>query len=455
MTKQTEFANKKVLVLGAGVSGISVARTLRQLGADVTLSDAKTAEQINKDFSLLKADGINLALGCQDEKLLTGIDYLVLSPGISIYIPLVNAAKERGIIVMSEVEVAYRLSDAPIIAITGTNGKTTTTTLIGEMLKTTGRQVTVGGNIGAALSDQALKTAPDGFVVAEISSFQLEGAVKFRPIIAAVLNLTPDHLDRHRTMAVYQEMKERVFVNQQATDYLILNYDDAIVRDMAERAAGKVVYFSRQHCLESGIYVDHGFIRMNWEGKVTDICPVTDIKIKGGHNVENALAACAAGYFAGVEPEAMAEVLKTFPGVEHRIEPVAEIGGVTYYNDSKATNPESSIKALEAFPGHIILIAGGRDKNTDLTEFMLLVKDRVDHLILLGEAQERFAEAAVRHQVREIHNVSSLAEAVTLAYSLAKPPQVVLLSPACASYDMFNNYEERGRVFKDLVCRLG
>ncbi len=455
MVKQTEFASKKVLVLGAGVSGISVANILQQLGAQVVLSDAKPADQINKDFSALKSNGVVLALGNQNEELLDGIDYVVLSPGISIYIPLVTIARKRGITVMSEVEVAYRLSEAPIVAITGTNGKTTTTTLVGEILKTTGHQVAVGGNIGASLSEQTLETRPDGFVVAEISSFQLEGVVQFRPHIAAVLNLTPDHLDRHRTMEIYQQMKELIFAKQQASDYLILNYDDIAVRGMAERAPGKVVFFSLRQRLDSGIFIDNGKIKLNWDGKSTYICTVTDIKIKGGHNVENALAACAIGYFAGAQPEDMAEVLRTFPGVEHRIEPVAEIGGVAYYNDSKATNPESSIKALEAFDGHIILIAGGRDKNTDLSEFMQLARKRVDHLILLGEAGQRFGEAAARYGVENIHNVDSFAEAVTLAHRLAQPPQVVLLSPACASYDMFNNYEERGKAFKDLVRRLG
>lgn len=453
--KQTEFTNKRVLVLGAGVSGISVAHILQQLGAHVILSDSKPADKIDKDFSVLQAAGVTLALGNQNEELLDGIDYLVLSPGISIYIPLVAIALKRGITVMSEVEVAYRLSDAPMVAITGTNGKTTTTTLVGEILKTTGRQVTVGGNIGAALSEQTLESSSDGFVVAEVSSFQLEGVIKFRPHIAAILNLTPDHLDRHRTMEIYQQMKEQIFAKQQYGDYLILNYDDTAVRSMAERAPGKVAYFSRRQRLESGIFVEDGRIRIKWEGETTDICAVNDIRIKGGHNVENAMAACAVGYFAGARPEDMAEVLRTFPGVEHRIEPVTEINGVAYYNDSKATNPESSIKALEAFDGHIILIAGGRDKNTDLTEFMQLAKTKVDHLILLGEAQQRFAEAAAQCGIKNIHNVNSFAEAVKLAHKLAQQPQVVLLSPACASYDMFNNYEERGKAFKDLVCRLG
>ena len=454
MVKQTEFANKKVLVLGAGVSGISVAYILRNLGAAVMLSDAKSAEQLGKDFSALQSAGIVLALGNQQAELLRGVDYLVLSPGISIYIPLVAAAREQGITVMSEVEVAYRLSEAPIVAITGTNGKTTTTTLAGEMLKTTGREVAVGGNIGAALSEQALAVKPDGILVAEISSFQLEGVVNFRPHIAAVLNITPDHLDRHHTMDVYQQMKEQIFAKQQADDYIILNYDDPVVRDMAKRAAGKAVYFSLTQSLTAGAFVEDGNVRISWDGKKTDICAVSDIKIKGGHNIENALAACAIGYFAGVRPEAMAAVLKTFAGVEHRLEFVAEIDGVAYYNDSKGTNPESSIKALKAFDGQIILIAGGWDKKTDLTEFMLVAKAKTAHVILLGEAQQRFAEAAAWQGVKNVHKVVSFAEAVTLARSLAQPPQVVLLSPACASYDMFDNYEQRGKTFKDLVYRL-
>ena len=455
MIRQTEFANKKIVVLGAGISGISVARILQQLGASVVVSDAKPIEQFEQDFTELQASGVGLALGKQNEELLDGIDYLVMSPGISIYIPLVSAARKRGISVISEVEVAYRLSEAPMIAITGTNGKTTTTTMVGEMLKTTGRQIGVGGNIGAALSEQALEVRSDGFVVAEISSFQLEGVTRFRPRIAVILNLTPDHLDRHRTMEVYQQMKEQVFSRQQASDYLVLNYDDIAVRGMAKRASGKVVYFSRQQLLDEGIYVENGKIRLNLDGKKTDICAVNDIKIKGGHNVENALAACAVAYIVDVRPDAITEVLKTFSGVEHRMEPVAEIAGVEYYNDSKATNPESSIKALEAFEGRIILIAGGRDKNTDLTEFMKLAKERVDHMILLGEAKQRFVEAAAQQGVKNIHKVATFGEAVTLAHKLAQPPQVVVLSPACASYDMFNNYEERGKAFKDLVCQLG
>jgi len=449
-----EFAGKQVLVLGAGISGISVAETLCRLGASVTLNDSKSEEAIGRDLSHLRKSGIKLALGKQDEALLADLDIVILSPGISIYNPLVAAASARGIMVMSEVEVAYRLCPAPIVAITGTNGKTTTTTLVGEMLRAAGADVVVGGNIGLALSHEVKGVDSESIVVAEISSFQLEGVSRFQPHIAAILNLTPDHIDRHRTMENYQSMKERIFANQTDRDYTILNYDDPLVRSMSQRTAAQVIYFSRQQELPSGVFLRDGVITVKWQEETIIVCPVSEMKIFGAHNVENALAACACAYFAGANHKHMAQVLKTFAGVEHRIEPVATVNGVPYFNDSKATNPESSIKALEAFPGNVILIAGGRDKNTDLTEFMTLIKARVDHLILLGEAKSRFLQTAQQHGVKHIHQVDTFEDGVKLAHRLAVPPQVVLLSPACASYDMFQNYEERGRVFKRLINSL-
>lgn len=448
---QEEFIGKNVLVMGAGISGIAVALILERLGAKVTLSDAKTPDKLNKDLSDLTSAGVNVILGPQDNSLLDGVNYIVMSPGISINIPLVREARLRGITVMSEVEVAYRLSRAQMVAVTGTNGKTTTTTLIGEILKAAKKEVVVGGNIGFALSEEVSGVSEKGIVVAEISSFQLEGAIDFHPHIAAILNVTPDHLDRHGSMENYIATKERIFAKQTAKDYLILNYDDAAVRDMKSRSKARVLYFTRNKVLDEGIYLEDGQIKMTWQGETTAILPISDMQIKGLHNVENAMAACGAAFFAGASVAAMVKVLKSFGGVEHRIEPVAVIDRVEYYNDSKATNPESSIKALEAFDGHIILIAGGRDKNTDLTEFMDLVKVKTDHVIFLGEAAERFAEAAKKQGVKNIHFADSMEGAVKLSHKLAAYPEVVLLSPACASYDMFNNYEERGRVFKELV----
>lgn len=450
-----QFKEKKIVILGAGISGIGVAGILQQLGANVILNDAKPAEKIKQDFSGLETQGVKMIFGMQDESILQDVDYLVISPGLSINLPLIQKAKSQGILVMSEVEVAYQLCRAPIIAITGTNGKTTTTTLVGEMLQTTGKEIVIGGNIGSSLTKEVAGVTSAGMVIAEISSFQLEGAVDFRPKIAAILNLTPDHLDRHKTMEIYKKTKETIFKNQTADDFLVLNYDDAQVRDMAERAAARVMFFSRKEELSEGIYVKNETITILWDGKKYEVCSVNDIKIKGGHNIENTLAACGMAFLAGAKVTEVAKVIEKFGGVEHRIEFVARINGVEYYNDSKATNPESSIKALEAFDGHVILIAGGRDKKTDLTEFVQLISDKVDHLILLGEAQARFKEAACQRGVKNIHTVQSFEEALHVAYNLAGANQVVLLSPACSSYDMFDNYEERGKVFKDLVRQLG
>lgn len=446
-----EFSNKNVLVLGAGVSGRSVAEVLASYGAKVTLNDSNKIDDSKEEFQKLKSLAVNIVAGSQDESLLQSMDYIVVSPGISIELPLIATARSKGIVVMSEIEAAYALCQAPIIAITGTNGKTTTTALTGEMMKASGKNTVVGGNIGAALSQEVNGISRDSVVVAEISSFQLEGIIHFRPHIAVVLNLTPDHMDRHHTMEGYQAAKERIFENQRKDDFLVLNYDDTIVQTMAARSISQTVFFSTKRELENGGCVKDDQIVINWQGKRNIICPVKDMKLFGKHNLENALAACCAAFLAGVSPAVMAEVLRNFAGVEHRIEPVATINGVSYYNDSKATNPESTVKALEAFAGNIILIAGGRDKNTDLTEVMTLAKNKVDHLILLGEAKTRFIEAAKQHGVHNIHDISSFQEAITLAHRLARSPQVVLLSPACASYDMFNNYEERGRVFKELV----
>ncbi|MBC8014249.1 MAG: UDP-N-acetylmuramoyl-L-alanine--D-glutamate ligase [Sporomusaceae bacterium] len=456
------FRNKKVLVLGAGVSGISVAHVLQVNGAQVTLSDAKSAHLLasknlltQKEFDQISECGIALALGIQDEELLEAIDYVVVSPGISIFVPLIKAAQAKGIIVMSEIEVAYRLCHVPILAITGTNGKTTTTTLLGEMVKTIHQNVVVGGNIGLALSQEVAQMGDSGIVVAEISSFQLEGMIDFSPHIAAILNITPDHLDRHQSMEIYIAMKERIFANQTKDDYIVLNYDDVTVRDMNNRVPSKVFYFSRQIELSSGIFVKDGIITIKWDDKTFPVCPINHIQLRGGHNVENVLAACGIAFLAGVKLTDMAQTIQGFTGVEHRIEKVATINNVAYYNDSKATNPESSIKALEAFNGSVILIAGGRDKNTDLTIFVKLIKEKVDHLILIGEAKERFSTVAAEHGISNIHSAGSLADAVSLAHQLAESPQLVLLSPACASYDMFNSYEERGKIFKKLVSDLG
>lgn len=452
-----EFANRKVMVLGAGISGIAVAKVCKNLGAHVVLSDAKPAEKIKFDLAALKALGVQLILGKpQEERMLESLDVLIVSPGVPIGIDFIKMAKAKGIEVMSEIEVAYRLSKAPLYAVTGTNGKTTTTVLLGELMKTAYPHVAIGGNIGAALSEQAVKTSPSDCVVAEISSYQLEGVQEFRPHIAALLNITPDHLARHGSMEVYCRMKERIFARQTSKDFTVLNYDDALVRSMADRTPGQVFFFSRREKLTKGAFVEGGILTIAWQGEIYKIVSVDSMKIKGAHNVENALAAAAVAFLSGIKPDLMKQVLQAFPGVEHRIEPVGTINGVSYFNDSKATNPESAIKALECFPGRILLIAGGHDKHTDLTEFMQLARQKADALILIGDAAARFREAAEKNGVTKIVDAGySMEKAVQLACEMAVPPQIVLLSPACASFDMFDGFEERGRSFKEIVKRLG
>lgn len=446
-----DWTKQNILVFGAGISGRAVAKVLQTLGAQVTLADGKKVEKLTDELLSIKEQGIQLELGRQDINLLKEKTGVITSPGISIDHPLLQEAKNQGLLVMSEVEVAYRICKAPILAVTGTNGKTTTTTLLGEMCKMQGIPTVVGGNIGTALSEEVRHLDQQGIVVAEISSFQLEGCSQFKPKVAAILNITPDHLDRHKTMANYTAMKSRIFACQTSEDEAVLNADDPLVAALAPQVPGKVFWFSRLKQLERGMYLDGVNIVLRDGAKFEKVCTLEDIHLPGLHNVENVLAAAAIAYLAGIPLATILQVIRNFKGVEHRIEPVATINGVAYYNDSKATNPESSIKALESFSGHVILIAGGRDKNTDLTEFMKLVKEKVNQLILLGEAAERFKAAAEQQGVQTIETVNSLAEAVALAHKIAQKEHIVLLSPACASYDMFRSYEERGKVFKELV----
>ncbi len=452
-----EFVNRRYLVVGAGISGIAAAKLAKKMGASVCLTDAKEEADIKYDLAALRAVGIELALGEQTEALLTDVDCIIVSPAVPIGIALLQKAKQKGIAVISEVEMAYRLAQAPLYAVTGTNGKTTTTTLLGLLLKERYEKVGVGGNIGNPLCEEVTRVGTDGCTIAEISSYQLEGVEAFHPHIAAVLNVTPDHIARHGSVDVYQSVKERIFSQQTDEDFLVLNYDDARTRSMAQRTKSQVAFFSRQEILSQGAFVKDGWIVIAWENQQYPVCPVDDILIKGGHNIENVLAAVMVAFFADVALEKMARVLKSFAGVEHRIEPVKVVNGVAYYNDSKATNPESAIKAVETFAGHIILLAGGHDKNTDLSEFMGLVCKRVDYLILVGAASDRFKEAALAagFGADKIYEAGySLEDAVKKAHETAKTPQVVLLSPACASYDMFEGYEERGRAFKQLVNTL-
>lgn len=448
--------DKGVIVYGAGISGRGAAEILADLGRQVFLyNDAPCEISAELNAALTKYNGALVCGAANFKKLLGQAGLLVLSPGVPVYAPLVELAECSGLEVISEVELAFRLYPGHMAAITGTNGKTTTTTLVGEMFKRLPVPSAVGGNIGLALSKEVEHLPADAWLAAELSSFQLEKVQSFAPDIAVVLNLTPDHLERHHTMAVYAAAKKKIFTQQGADQYTVLNYDDAEVRKWASESKGQICYFSRTTTLANGVFIQDGKFVIQWKNERHIVCGVDEMHLFGGHNEENVLAAIACGYFAGVSISDMADVLRNFKSIEHRLEYVTTINGVPYYNDSKATNTDSTVKALEAFKdGHIILLAGGHDKMTELAPMMQVIKNTVDLLILLGAAKERFYQAAVDAGVPHIQLADSFDDAVNKAYAAAKAPQVVLLSPACSSFDMFKNYPERGRYFKKLVNAL-
>lgn len=447
---------KAVIVYGAGISGRGAAQVLAQRGQQVFLYNDVPCELDASLSQELTACGGALAVGQKSfEELLDKVGQIVLSPGVPCDSPQVLAAEAKGVEVISEIELGYRLYGGHIAAITGTNGKTTTTTIVGEMFKRLPVPSAVGGNIGLALSKEVESLPENGWLAAELSSFQLEKVRNFCPDIAVVLNLTPDHLERHHTMEAYGEAKKNIFRRQGPRQITVLNYDDPVVRGWAADSGGQICYFSRKTCLDAGIFMQNGNFVIKWNNTTNVVCNIDELHLFGGHNEENVLAAIACGYFAGVSVENMADVLRNFHSIEHRLEYVRTVKGVPYYNDSKATNTDSTVKALEAFKdGHIILLAGGHDKLTELEPMMRLIKEKCDALILLGEAKERFYQAAVECGVEHILLADSFADAVLQAYQTARPPQVVLLSPACSSFDMFKNYPERGRCFKQLVKDL-
>ena len=446
----------KVIVYGAGISGRGAAEVLVKQHEQVFIYNDSSCTLPQELSALLKENNGGLIIGSENwSALLEEAGLLVLSPGIPTDNKNVLQAAAQNIKIISEVELGYKNYPGHMAAITGTNGKTTTTTIVGEMFKKLSVPSRVGGNIGLALSKEVANLPAEAWFAAELSSFQLEKVETFAPDIAAVLNLTPDHLDRHHTMEAYGEAKKNIFRLQTPDKYTVLNYDDPIVKNWAKDTRGQVCFFSRKVQLEQGVFMREGDFIIKWKDTEQVVCNIKDVKLFGGHNEENILCALACGFFAGVSLEDMADVLKNFQGVEHRIEYVTTINGVPYYNDSKATNTDSVIKALEAFAnGHIILLAGGYDKMTDLTEMMDLAKKKCDCLILLGAAQARFNEAAQAAGIKNIRLATSFKDAVDIAYEVAREPQVVLLSPACSSYDMFKNYPERGNTFKALVKAL-
>jgi UDP-N-acetylmuramoylalanine--D-glutamate ligase len=439
-----------VTVVGLAKSGVAAARLLAAAGAEVRGTDAKPVASLGREAGALATEGVRLVDG---PAALAGAELVVVSPGVPVDGPQLAPARERGVPVIGELELAWRAMEADVIAITGTNGKTTTTALTGALLATQPRPVLVGGNIGTPLAAGALAFPPDGLVVAEVSSFQLETIETFQPRVAAVLNVTPDHLDRHRTFAAYRDAKARIFLNQTPADCAVLNFDDEATRALADRTAARVVWFSRQRPLDHGVFVRGDWVVARLNGRVDEICPLSEIRLRGQHNVENVLAATACALWTGLGIDAIRRAIGAFRAVAHRIEFVRDVGGVHVYNDSKGTNVASTIKALESFPERVVLIAGGKGKGQDFGPLAAAARGRVGHAVVIGEDGGRIG-AVLEAVGIGVTPADSMPAAVDAALAAARAGDVVLLSPACASFDMFDNYEHRGDVFKRLVERL-
>lgn len=450
-----QLKGKKVLVFGAGKSGISATRLLQSQGAEVLLYDGN--ESLTKEAF---QDKINIEeqfigiFGELPEELLEDVELFIISPGIAIDHPLVDRIKNKKIPIWGEIELAYRFSKGKIIGITGTNGKTTTTALVGEIMKTWYEEVYVVGNIGIPYTDIALETTENSVLIIELSSFQLETIQEFKPNVSAILNITPDHLNRHHTMKNYITMKENVAKNQTYSELCVLNYEDIELRAMADRLHTRVMFFSSERELQNGLFLQGDDIYYALEGEKQLVCNVNELRILGKHSYENVMAGVGIAITMGVPMEQIRKAITSFQAVEHRIEYVETIRGVAYYNDSKGTNPDASIKAIQAMKNPTIVIGGGYDKNNDFDDWIKAFGHKVRYLVLLGQTREKIAETAIRHGFTNIIMVDSLRDAVRISAQKANPGDAVLLSPACASWGMFENYEQRGRLFKEYVREM-
>jgi UDP-N-acetylmuramoylalanine--D-glutamate ligase len=447
-----DLKGKRVLVVGLGRSGVASALFLKSRGARVTVSDAKSEDQLREEIPALLDQGIAVETGGHGERTFQNQDLIVVSPGVPVEAAPIAQALALGQPVIGEIELAAAFLPGPIVAITGSNGKTTTTTLIGEILTAGGLKTLVGGNIGTPAISLVERATPDTVIVLEVSSFQLETIRSFHPKIGIVLNVTPDHLDRHRTFGAYVDAKARLFENQQAANFAVLNADDPTCVDLAGRTRAQVFWFSRKREVEQGAYVHKGSVLFRRAGAQQEVMLASEIPLKGAHNLENALAAVCGGALMGCDAVKIAAAIRGFKAVEHRLEYVATLRGVEYYNDSKATNVDATIKALESFPGNIHLILGGKDKGSDYTVLNDLLRQRVKSVYTIGAAEEK-----IQSQIKGATSVVSagtMDAAVKQASAAAQPGDVVLLAPACASFDQFQNYEHRGKVFKELVLSL-
>jgi UDP-N-acetylmuramoylalanine--D-glutamate ligase len=452
-TYRQSLAGKTVSVVGLAKSGVAAARLIRRLGGRVLASDSSPLEALPEDARGLERLGCALWAGGHPDAAFAGAELIVVSPGVPLELPALVAMRARGVPIIGELELAWRVMEADVIAITGTNGKTTTTTLTGELLRTQVRPVLVGGNIGTPLAEHALEFPGDGIVVAEVSSFQLDTTDRFRPRVAAILNITPDHIDRHGTFERYVDAKARIFANQLSTDCVVLNADDPVTAGLGGRARGRVIWFSRLTTLAHGVFIYDGWIVAKLNGSTERICPVTEITLRGQHNVENVLAATACALWTGMSPSLIRRGIAAFRGVAHRIERVHDDRGVVYYNDSKGTNVDSTIKALESFSEPVILIAGGKGKGQDFGPLAEAARGRVRRAILIGQDRDRI-RAALDLAGIPAEDAEAMDDAVRRARDAARVGDVVLLSPACASFDMFRNFEHRGDAFKSVVRAL-
>jgi UDP-N-acetylmuramoylalanine--D-glutamate ligase len=448
-----ELKDKRVLVVGLGKSGVASALFLKAHGARVTVSDTKSGDELRNEIPALLDHGVTVETGGHGERTFRGQDLIVVSPGVPVDTPMLVHARAMGAPVIGEIELAAQFLPGPLVAITGSNGKTTTTTLTGEIMTAGGLLTMVGGNIGTPAISLTERAKPETVIVLEVSSFQLETIQTFRPKIAVVLNVTPDHLDRHRTFESYVDAKARIFENQQSRDFAVLNVDDPTCVLMATRTQAQVFWFSRQKEVQQGSWVSNGNILFRDSTGQREIMQVSEIPLKGAHNLENVLAAVCAGVLMGCEPAKIRDAVSKFKAVEHRLEFVVTLRGVDYYNDSKATNVDATIKALESFPANIHLILGGKDKGSDYSVLNDLLRQRVKRVYTIGAAAAKI-ESQIVFPKNEVVHAETLENAVRKASAAAQSGDVVLLAPACASFDQFKNYEHRGKVFKDIVQRL-
>ncbi len=447
------LAGKTVSVVGLARSGVAAARLIRRVGGRVLASDSGERAALSADARGLEQEGCLVWTGGHPDEAFAGAELVVVSPGVPLTVPALARVRARGVPIVGEIELAWRAMEADAIAITGTNGKTTTTALVGELLRAQGGPVLVAGNIGTPLCEDALDFPADGIVVAEVSSFQLESTALFRPRVAAVLNITPDHLDRHGSFDRYVEAKARILANHTEADCAVLNADDAGAAALAARARGRVLWFSRLRQDKPGVFIEGDWISARLNGHVERIGPVGDIGLRGQHNVENVLAATACALWTGMAPVAIRRGIGAFRGVAHRIERVRDERGVVFYNDSKGTNVASTIKAIESFTEPVILIAGGKGKGQDFAPLGVAARGRVRHAVLIGADRDQLRAPLARGGV-SVEDAASMDDAVEAARAAARVGDVVLLSPACASFDMFQNFEHRGDVFKAAVMRL-